>query len=163
MNWADAQEYAAWLSEETGQRYRLPSEAEWEYAARAGTTGPFSFEGTISPAKANYDSNHSYGGSGKDSKGYREKAVPAGSLPANPWGLHEVHGNVSEWVQDCYEDSYAGAPMDGSAVEGTNCEFRVMRGGSGDYIPDWLRSASRDWYEAASGHYRVGFRLVRTF
>ena len=163
VSWADANAYAQWLSAQTGQRYRLPSEAEWECAARAGTTGPFSFDGEISPAKANYDSNYSYGGSRKDSAGFRQHTVPVGSLPANPWGLHEVHGNVWEWVEDCWHDNYGGAPSDGSAwTIGGDCGRRVLRGGSWIGDPGWLRSAYRTGYTPANRSYYVGFRLAKT-
>lgn len=162
VSWEDGQKYAAWLNAETGKKYRLPTEAEWEYAARAGTTGPFSFEGVISPAKANYDSSGTYGGSLEDSAGYRGLTVPGGSLPANPWGLHEVHGNVWEWAQDCYRDTYVGAPRDGSAVEVTNCEYRVLRGGTFHYYPDMSRSAARYGSSPTFSPSYVGFRLART-
>ncbi len=109
--WEDATAYVEWLGGETGEAYRLPSEAEWEYAARAGTATPFHFGATISTKQANYDGNYTYG---KGRKGkWREQTVEAGSLPANPWGLHEVYGNVWEWVEDCWNDSYEGAPVDG--------------------------------------------------
>lgn len=163
VTWEDASAYAQWLSEQTGQRYRLPSEAEWEYAVRAGTPGPFSFDAPISPAKANYNSNAVYAGSRKDSAGDREKTVPAGSLPANPWGLHEVHGNVWEWVADCWHDDYQGAPGGGEVWAGGDCGRRVLRGGSWDVDPVWLRSASRNWFAPLNRDSLVGFRLARTF
>lgn len=92
VSWKDAKAYCGWLGGETGKGYRLPSEAEWEYAARAETTTPFSFGETITPDLVNYDGNYPYG-SGKKGE-YREKTVPVGRLPANAWGLHEIHGNV---------------------------------------------------------------------
>jgi Uncharacterized conserved protein len=96
VSWEDAQAYLAWLSGETGQAYRLPSEAEWEYACRAGKTTPFSFGNTITPEQVNYNGNHPYGGGKKGP--FRKQTVPVGSLPANSWGLHEMHGNVWELV-----------------------------------------------------------------
>ena len=163
VSWEDAQAYAKWLSEETGQTYRLPSEAEWEYAARAGTTGPFSFSGPISPDRVNYDSSYSYGNSRKDSSGYRAKTVEVGSLPANAWGLYEVHGNVWEWVEDCWHDNYNNAPTGGSAwTSGCSSSSRVLRGGSLSDFPGWVRSANR-YSGAPTGRGDVGFRLARTF
>ena len=97
VSWRDAQVYVEWLSREAGQVYRLPSEAEWEYACRAGTTTPFSFGETITPSQVNYDGNYTYAGSATGV--YRKRTVEVGSLPANPWGLHEMHGNVWEWVR----------------------------------------------------------------
>ena len=108
VSWDDAKAYVQWLSSRTGKSYRLPSEAEWEYVARAGTTTPFWTGATISTEQANYDGTYTYG-AGKKGE-YRQRTIPVGSLPANPWGLHEVLGNVWEWVEDCYHDSYAGAP-----------------------------------------------------
>ncbi len=128
VSWEDAVAYAQWLSEMTGKLYRLPAEAEWEYAARAGTKTPYSTGNCIDTAKANYDGNYDWGDCPKTGL-YREQTVEVGSLPANPWGLHEVHGNVYEWVQDCWNDSYQGAPADGSAWEAGDCARRVLRGG----------------------------------
>lgn len=162
VSWRDALAYAEWLSTETGEQYRLPSESEWEYAARAGTVGPYSFAGMISPGKANYDSNHGYAGSSIVPDGYRGKTVEAGSLPANPWGLHEVHGNVGEWVQDCANDGYYHeAPTDGSAWMSGDCERRVLRSASWGNRPRWLRSARRNWYALNDRDAGTGFRLAR--
>ena len=161
VSWWDAKAYAAWLAQRTGRLYRLPTEAEWEYACRAGTTTPFSFGETISPEQANYRGNYTYGG-GRKGK-WRVRTVPVGSLPANPWGLHEMHGNVCEWVEDAYRDSYVGAPADGSqAVPGDEAALRVVRGGSWDDFPKFLRSAYRSRYSPVYRVYDVGFRLART-
>ncbi len=161
VNWKDAKAYVAWLSRKTGKGYRLPSEAEWEYAARAGTTTPFHFGSTISPYQANYRGDFTYG---SGSKGvFRKKTVQVGIFPSNAFGLHDVHGNVSEWAEDCWHGSYAGAPSDGGAwTTGGDCGERVHRGGSGYSSPGVLRSASR--FRDGTG-YRIssiGFRVART-
>lgn len=106
VNWQDARDYVVWLSEETGRAYRLPSEAEWEYACRAGTTSRYSFGDAITPVYANYGDS----GLGRTSL--------VGAYPANPWGLHDMHGNVWEWIEDDWHDNYNGAPTDGSAWKG---------------------------------------------
>ncbi len=166
VSWNDAQEFIRKLNEKLGlagrpDRYRLPSEAEWEYAARAGTTGPFSFGGPITVHKANYDGDFSYAGSPKGQ--YRGKTVEVGSLPANPWGLHEMHGNVYEWVEDCYHDSYNAAPKNGGAwATGCDGNVRVLRGGSWVDSPRDLRSALRNWFSPDVRNYVCGFRLART-
>ena len=143
LNWNNAKSYVAWLSKKTGKTYRLLSEAEWEYAARAGTTTPFSTGRTITTDQANFDGNDTYNGSRKGQ--YREKTVSVGSFPANAFGLHDMHGNVWEWVEDCYHDSYNGAPSDGSAWIARNCSRRVLRGGSWSGSPWFLPSAFRGW------------------
>ena len=160
VNWNDAQAYVRWLSGETGEEYRLLSESEWEYVARAGTTGPFHTGGTISTRQANYDGNHTYG-SGRKGR-YRKKTTPVGKFPANAFGLHDVHGNVWEWVEDCWNGSYAGAPEDGSAWESGNCSRRVLRGGSWHDGPGNLRSAYRYGYTTGVRYYGLGFRVART-
>ena len=161
VSWDDAKSYVSWLSRKTGKRYRLLTEAEWEYAARAGTTGPFHFGNTISTDRANYDGNYTYGPGRKGV--YREKTVPVGSFPANRFGLHDVHGNVWEWVEDCWHDSYAGAPSDGSAwTTGGECSDRVLRGGSWIHSPRYLRSAFRVGYGTGVRYDVNGFRVART-
>ena len=159
VSWEDAQAYVAWLSRTTGQRYRLLSEAEWEYAARAGTTTPFSFGATISTDQANYDGRYTYSGGRKGV--YRGKTTAVGSFPANAFGLHDMHGNVWERVEDCFV-SYAGAPTDGSAVTTSSCSRRVLRGGSWGNYPQFLRSAFRSRYFPSSRSNFGGFRLART-
>ena len=161
VNWDDAQAYVQWLSKETGQGYRLLTESEWEYVARAGTTGPFHFGWTISTDQANYDGNYIYGGGLKGI--YRGKAVSVGSFPANRFGLHDVHGNVWEWVEDCWHENYDGAPLDGGAwVTGGDCGFRMLRGGSWSNYPWNLRSAFRLRNETDVRDSTVGFRVART-
>ena len=113
VSWLDAMEFCHRLTQRTGRRYTLPSEAQWEYACRAGTTTPFHYGATISPEVANYDGNYTYG---QGSKGiYRNATTDVASFPANAWGLHDMHGNVWEWCLDEWHDSYKGAPVDGSA------------------------------------------------
>ena len=161
INWHDAQAYVSWLSRKTGEQYRLLSESEWEYVARAGTTGPFHFGSTISTDQANYDGNYTYGGGPEGI--YRRKTVSVGSFPANRFGLHDVHGNIWEWVEDCYHKNYQGAPQDGSAwVTGSVCGFRMLRGGSWVYGPWNLRSAIRASFETGDRFGYIGFRVART-
>ena len=160
VNWDDAKAYVRWLSGKTGKEYRLLSEAEWEYVARAGTTTPFHTGRTISTEQANYNGNYTYG-SGRKGR-YRERTAPVGSFEPNDFGLHDVHGNVWEWTEDCWNDSYRGAPSDGSAWESGNCSRRVVRGGSWNFRPLYLRSAVRN---GNSTGYRInyfGFRVART-
>lgn len=164
VSWRDATAYVDWLSGELREVYRLPTEAEWEYACRADTATPFSFGATISPDQANYDGNYAYGKGGKGQ--FREKTVAVGSLPANPWGLHEMHGNVWEWIEDIWHDKHAGAPVDGSAWTDGEGKIsnrnRVVRGGSWFNYPRLCRSAYRYWLGPAIRHVSLGFRLART-
>ena len=155
VSWNDAQEYVAWLTSETGARYRLPSEAEWEYAARAGTTTAYSWGNDLGNNRANCD--------GCGSQWDNEMTAPVGSFGTNAWGLHDMHGNVREWVEDCWHDSYAGAPADGSAwTVGGDCSRRVLRGGSWFDIPWYLRAALRSGYFAGGRLDVLGFRVART-
>src|SRR5262249_9752714 len=156
--------YVAWLSQETGRAYRLPSEAEWEYACRAGTTTRYSFGDAITPKKANYGDL----GFARTSKVDSYPAKPSGrtsevgSYPANPWGLYDMHGNV--WVEDDWHESYQGAPSDGSAWKDAssrqNPPLCVLRGGSGTYDSRSCRSACRGWYRAGGDGWgsALGFR-----
>ena len=159
VSWEDAQAYVAWLSRKTGLPYRLLSEAEWEYVARAGTQTPFHTGETITPQQANYYAKYSY-------KGGRigpspEQPTAVGRFQPNAFGLYDVHGNVWEWVQDCWNMNYAGAPRDGQAWEAGDCDQRVARGGSWYYAPDVLRSASRERYTTAFRNDKGGFRVAR--
>ncbi len=159
VSWRDVQQYLAWLSRKTDKPYRLLSESEWEYAARAGTTGPFHFGDTISTDQANYNGNHIYGSGRKGI--YRERTVAVGSFPANNFGLHDMHGNVGEWVEDCWHGSYSAAPSDGSAwTRSGDCE-RTLRGGSWEDVPKHLRSAIRFPDPAEGRSRKVGFRVAR--
>ena len=160
VSWEDAQSYVGWLSRKTGEKYRLLSESEWEYVARAGTTGPFHFGATLSTSQANYDGNFFYG-SGRPGE-YRGRTVSVGSFPSNEFGLHDVHGNVWEWVEDCWNGSYAGALADGGAWETGDCSRRVMRGGSWKGVPWGLRSANRCRFTAGDRIDFIGFRVART-
>ena len=161
VSWDDAKQYVTWLSKKTGNSYRLLSEAEWEYAARAGTTTPFSAGPTITTDDANFDGDFTYGGSAKGKD--LGKTITAGSFKPNAFGLHDLHGNVWEWVEDCYsKDGYQRAPSDGSALTSGDCARRVLRGGSWNSYPRFLRSADR-YGDRTS--YRVnyyGFRVGRT-
>jgi len=160
VSWEDAQSYLQWLSGKAGKSYRLLSESEWEYVARAGTTTPFHYGSTISTEQANYNGNYTYGSGGKGVS--RGKTVAAGSFPPNAFGLHDVHGNVWEWVQDCVNVNYQGAPDNGSAWESGDCSRRVLRGGSWDLEPWLLRSANRGGNAAGNRNYSIGFRVART-
>lgn len=160
VNWNDAEAYVAWLSKKTGKAYRLPSEAEWEYVARAGTTTPFSTGQTITTDQANFhDSDTSNGSRQGHSRG---KTVPVGSFAANAFGLHDMHGNVCEWVGDCLNGNYSGAPSDSSAWTAGDCGFRILRGGSWADTPGSLRSAVRFSFSRDVRFSDFGFRVART-
>lgn len=160
VNWDDARAFAAWLSARTSKRYRLLTEAEREYVARAGTKTPFWWGRTISTEQANYDGSYGYAGDGGRGEN-RLKTVPVDSFKPNPWGLFQVHGNVWEWCEDTWRRSYEGAPTDGSArLDGDN-SLRMVRGGSWYFTPDYLRSAMRIAYHPGLRNASVGFRLAR--
>ena len=158
VNWEDAQAYVRWLRAETGKPYRLPSESEWEYAARAGTTTAFHTGVTISTNRANYDGRYTYGSGGA----YRARTTAVATFAPNAFGLHDVHGNVWELVEDCWLSNYRGAPTDGSALTVDGCGRHVLRGGSWDSYPRLLRSAARSSYSAGIRGSNVGFRVART-
>jgi formylglycine-generating enzyme required for sulfatase activity len=160
VNWGDAKSYTAWLSRKTGKNYRLLSEAEREYVARAGTTTPFWWGSSITPKQANYNGNYTYGGGAKGE--YRRRTVPIDSFEPNPWGLYNVHGNVWEWTEDCWSASYHGVPTDASAWTSGDCLERIVRGGSWDNDPQFLRSAYRVRRYADNRFSVDGFRLART-
>jgi formylglycine-generating enzyme required for sulfatase activity len=162
VSWDDAQSYVKWLSRKTGKSYRLPSEAEREYFTRARTTTPFWWGKKITPDQANYNGDYVYAGGG--SKGvWRQKTVPVKSFAPNPWGLYQVHGNVWEWTEDCWNANYEGAPSDGSAWTTGDCRSHVVRGGSWFDFPWLLRSASRFRYLTGVRGYDLGFRVARAF
>ena len=163
VTWEDAQAYVAWLSRESGAPYRLLSEAEWEYVARAGSETAYGWGDAIGENRANCR--------GCGSRWDNEGTAPVGSFQANGFGLYDVHGNVWEWVLDCWNDNYAGAPTDGSAWTGGDCNYRVVRGGSWNYTPRNLRSADRSWghasedslkYSTGGRNSSVGFRVARS-
>ena len=154
VNWHDARAYAVWLSEQTGKRYRLPSESEWEYAARAGTETAYSWGDEIGVNRANCD--------GCGSKWDDTQTAPVGSFAANAFGLFDMHGNVWECVEDCWHENYEGAPSDGSAwTNGGNSSWAVVRGGSWTDYPWYLRSAGRDRCRPSNRSFHLGFRLVQ--
>ena len=159
VSWENARSYLGWLSRKTGEGYRLLSESEWEYVARAGTRTPFHFGKTISTRRANYDGRYTYG-PGRIGP-FRQKTMPVGSFSPNGFGLHDVHGNVREWVQDCRNRSYEWAPADGSAWEMGGCTYRVVRGGSWQNQPSFLRSAFRSHFHAEFRRSVIGFRVAR--
>ena len=143
VSWDRCQEFCRKLSEQTGRQYRLPSEAEWEYACRAGTTTPFSCGETITTDLANYHGDRTYA---EEEKGqYRKETLEVGSFPPNPWGLYDMHGNVWEWCEDGWHDNYQGAPMNGSVWNDNHAShnFCVLRGGSWLKHPGNCRSATR--------------------
>ena len=154
VNWDDAVAYCEWLSEQTGRHYRLTSEAEWEFACRAGSRTPFACGNEISPSDANYlyDENGTRFGLGH--------RTSVGSFSANRFGLHDLHGNVCEWVADTWHADYIGAPTDGTAWIAAGDERRVIRGGAWDYLPRLLRSSWRDWRIRNQRADNIGFRVA---
>ncbi len=143
VSWNDATEFCQKLTEKTGRTYRLPSEAEWEYACRAGTTTPFHFGETITTQLANYRGRKTYGN--EPNGEYRQETTEVGNFPRNAFGLCDMHGNIWEWCQDTWHKNYNGAPTDGSAwIENRYDSRRVLRGGSWYYDPANCRSANRD-------------------
>jgi formylglycine-generating enzyme required for sulfatase activity len=171
VSWDDAKAYLAWLSRKTGKTYRLPTEAEWEYAARGGARTRFHF--------GDSDGDYCRHGNGADQaarKGVPGAAAawdflrcddgfaftaPAGSFAPNPFGLHDMLGNVFEWVEDCWNDSYQGAPQDGAAWLAGACATRVQRGGAWGYPPDYLRTAVRGRQGRGYRYVNAGMRVVR--
>ena len=166
VSWLDAMEFCNRLSQRTGRTYTLPSESQWEYACRAGTTTPFHFGDTISPELANYRGDFAYADGPQGV--YREKTTPVGMFPANAWGLHDMHGNVWEWCLDEWHDSYEGAPTDGrawlDAAEGQkskeSVKSKLLRGGSWLDLPRFCRSACRFLPRPGIAYSGVGFRVV---
>jgi formylglycine-generating enzyme required for sulfatase activity len=154
VSWEDAQHYVEWLSKFTGQPYRLLTEAEWEYAARAGTTTAYYWGEEIGEGNANCD--------GCGSEWDNRETPPVGSFKPNPFGLYDMAGNVWQWVEDCYHDNYDDAPADGSAWTSGDCSLRVVRGGSWDNGPQNLRAAVRIRSTDDDRDDVVGFRLART-
>jgi formylglycine-generating enzyme required for sulfatase activity/TPR repeat protein len=156
VSWIDASAYAKWLSRQTGKHYRLPTEAEWEYAARAGTTTRYWWGSDVGKNRANCD--------GCGSQWDYEQTSPVGSFTPNAFGLHDTAGNVSEWVEDCVHNDYNNAPNDARAwaeENGGDCGQRVLRGGSWGSIPGILRSSFRFWNHPGTRYFYIGFRLAQ--
>ena len=154
VSWNDAQQYVAWLSRQTGRSYRLLSEAEWEYVARSGSTTTYPWGDVILYNRANC--------MGCGSRWDGEKTAPVGSFQPNAFGVHDMHGNVWEWVEDCWNASYAGAPADGEVWRSGDCNQRVVRGGSWGSIPvRALRSANRQRSTTGTANRGLGFRVAR--
>ncbi|MDE0281359.1 MAG: formylglycine-generating enzyme family protein [Gammaproteobacteria bacterium] len=156
VNWIDAREYVDWLSHRTGEDYRLLSESEWAYAARGGTATAGQFDTDLSPDEVNDGRNQG-------------STVPVGGSPPNRFGLHDMHGNVREWVEDCWNHDYHGAPSDGSAWTSGDCDYRVFRGGWHDVVswqfdPEGHRPVDRLWFRLPPGFRSLdlGFRVART-
>jgi formylglycine-generating enzyme required for sulfatase activity len=154
VSWDDAKDYTAWLSKKTGESYRLPTEAEWEYGASAGTTTAFWWGDDVGIGNANCSNC----GSRWDASG----PSPVGSFAPNPFGLHDVHGNLWEWTMDCVNRSYKGAPADGSAWLRGDCIARVLRGGSWNLDSEYMRTTRRNHYDRDVRYYLHGFRVVRS-
>jgi eukaryotic-like serine/threonine-protein kinase len=162
VSWLDAMDFCQKLSQKTGRIYRVPSEAEWEYACRAGTTTPFAFGETITPAVVNYDGNYPYEGAAKGNS--RQKTTPIGSFPPNQFGLYDLHGNLDEWCLDEWVDNYHGAPNDGSArgdiSSRSGDKQRLLRGGSWVCGASGCTSTSRFYYTASIRTFHIGVRVV---
>ena len=161
VSWNDAQEFCARLSRMANKTYRLPTEAEWEYACRGGTTTPFYCGETISTDLANYDGNYTYGQGQKGE--YREKTTEVGKFPANPFGLYDMCGNVWEWCEDGWHENYINAPTDGSAWTSLSTEYMLLRGGSWCNDARCCRAAIRDRYSRGGRGNFCGFRVVSSF
>jgi formylglycine-generating enzyme required for sulfatase activity len=157
VSWGDAQLYVAWLSKMTGKTYRLVSEAEWEYAARGGTRTEYSWGDELEP------NDHRANCYGCGNRGDPNQSVGVGHYDANAYGLYDMAGNVSEWVEDCFHNNYEGAPDDGSPwVADGECSLRTLRGGSWKFDSDSLRSWSRQWLTSNERMHDLGFRVART-
>jgi formylglycine-generating enzyme required for sulfatase activity len=160
VSWNDANAYVAWLSAKTGKIYRLLSEAEREYVARAETRTAFWWGRTISPRQANYNGTYIYG-TGPTGE-YRQQTVPVDSFRSNRWGIFQIHGNIWEWTQDCWHENYVGAPAEGSPWESGRCDYRIVRGGSWATYPGDLRAAVRGRFPVDFRSDSLGFRVGRT-
>lgn len=152
IDWNDAKTYLSWLSSKTGHTYRLPTEAEWEYAGRAGRSTHYPWGAALEKDRANCVGCTDVP---------LNKAIETGTFPANGFGLFDMTGNAAEWVEDCWRDSYSGAPTNGSAWDKPNCRERVLRGGSFNNDTRFVRSAARFKYDYNVRYYTNGFRVVR--
>ncbi|TVQ33743.1 MAG: hypothetical protein EA370_11540 [Wenzhouxiangella sp.] len=159
VSWNDAQQYVTWLSSKTGRAYRLPSESEWEYAARAGTTGRFNTGDCITTDQTNF--NGTFPAQDCPEGIHRVQTLPVGSFEPNPFGLYDTHGNTWDWVQDCSNENYNGAPTDGSAWMAGSCSHAMIRGGSYNASGSRLRSAARTEIFRGNRNANFGFRVVR--
>eukprot|EP01013_Petalomonas_cantuscygni_P031204 TRINITY_DN57386_c0_g1_i1.p1 TRINITY_DN57386_c0_g1~~TRINITY_DN57386_c0_g1_i1.p1 ORF type:complete len:575 (-),score=94.34 TRINITY_DN57386_c0_g1_i1:1444-3168(-) len=160
ITWVEAKAYIDWLNTLVeGEPYRLLSEAEWEYAARAGTTTPFNTGETLTDTQANFNATRSYNDSPRGS--WPRRPMPAGYYPANAFGLHEMHGNVAEWVADCSVRSYLGRFGTATVYDERNCRTRAVRGGSWEKVPSYVRSAIRDGFPDTGRDDGIGFRVAR--
>ena len=160
VSWHDAKSYVEWISRKTGKTYRLLSESEREYVTRAGTTTPFWWGSSITSQQANFDATDAYVNESVGEN--RRRTLPVDSFHPNPWGLYQVHGNVGEWVEDCWNGNYNGAPADGSAWTSGTCRSRMVRGGSWYNHPRVLRSACRFAEYSSVRSAFTGFRVART-
>jgi formylglycine-generating enzyme required for sulfatase activity/tRNA A-37 threonylcarbamoyl transferase component Bud32 len=157
VNWDDAIAFCQKLSQKTGKNYKLPSEAQWEYACRAGTTTPFYFGESITPDLVNYDGRYPYANAPTGQ--YREQTTDVGTFPPNAFGLYDMHGNVWEWCEDDWNENYINAPINGSALI-SRSKRKLVRGGSWYYNPEDCRSAYRSYYTLDDSYYNIGFRVV---
>lgn len=158
VSYDDAVAYTAWLSEKTGQPYRLPTEAEWEYAARAGATSAFAFGDNVTTRQANFNGEFPYRGA---PQAFRKRTTPAASFPPNGFGLFDMHGNAWEWTADCWNASHAGAPVDGAARTSGDCSRRVLKGGAWNTGAWRLRAAHRIAKPKTAREFDNGFRVAR--
>jgi len=165
VSWINADQFANWLSEQTGKRYRLPTEAEWEFAARAGTQHRYGYGDDI--RKLCEYANHADRYSGFAARnthckdGYKRSTAPVGQFSANAYGLFDLLGNVSEWVMDCYTSNHSQNPADGTAVTEPGCKYRIMRGGGWNGSPGAVRVSKRSRALQTDRYNLTGFRLVR--
>ncbi|MCA8902051.1 MAG: SUMF1/EgtB/PvdO family nonheme iron enzyme [Hyphomonas sp.] len=160
ITWKEAADYVSWLNSQVeGEPYRLPNEAEWEYAARAGTTTAFNTGDTLSGTQANFNATRVYNGSAKGS--WPRSPMPVGSYAPNAFGLYDMHGNAAEWTADCWYSNYLGRSGKAAAMTGSDTCSRVTRGGNWEKIPSYVRSAARDAYPMSGRDDAIGFRVAR--
>jgi len=157
VSWNNAVAFCQKLSQKTGKNYKLPSEAQWEYACRAGTTTPFYFGESITPDLVNYDGNGVYAAAPKGQ--YRKQTTDVGTFPPNAFGLYDMHGNVWEWCEDDWQENYINAPVNGSALI-SRSDYKLLRGGSWSYDPEYCRSAYRLDLNLDYSSNDIGFRVV---